>query len=283
MKRLVVLRRFVMNLNQEKTRDELLKILAAEKPSIGIRLLSDSKILDEVLPEISIMKGMAQNPGHHHKDVFEHTLLVVDKMASFTADPILRLAALLHDVGKPVTYKVMPDKGVTFYYHEPVGAKMAVEIMTRLKFSNEEIELVYKLVRDHLRLPMLDKNGDLTDKGIRKAYREMEGHFEALILLCRADMTSHDPVKIANRVANFNTLIERIRAVIAVEPVEEAKPPIDGHDLIAMGIKPSKQMGMILQMLKDKVTDGELAPSDRDGAFKIVQEFLSNNNQAESV
>src|SRR5579859_1649649 len=204
----------------ERKAAELNRILLSPQPSVGIRLLDDLGLLAQVLPEMMPMHGMAQGPVHY-KDVYEHTLLVVDRTAPRL---ILRWAALLHDIAKPRTYSLQHGE-VHFYGHEVVGARMAREILTRLRQPQEVVAQVEQLVAQHLRIALYDETW--TDGAVRRFIRESIPVTEDLIALARADVTSANPRNVAAAAARVAGLLARCRAIEAQEEVAKIKSPLD--------------------------------------------------------
>ena len=181
--------------SQERITDEFLKILDSPKPSIGLKLLFDSGVLEIIFPEISVMAGVDQRKDYHHKDVFLHTLQVVDNICKETENVWLRYAALVHDIAKPPTKKFVEGIGWTFHGHEELGARMMKKIFHRMKLPLHQLEYIQKLVRLHLR-PIALANEEVTDSAIRRFVVNAGEDLEDLITLCRADITSKNPIKV---------------------------------------------------------------------------------------
>ncbi|MDW7681890.1 MAG: CCA tRNA nucleotidyltransferase, partial [bacterium] len=176
-------------ISQERITDELMKMLDASKPSTGFELLDSLGILRMILPELAAMKGVEQRAGYHHKDVFRHTLTVVDNVAAVNGSRELRFTALVHDIAKPVTKKFVDGIGWTFHGHEEIGARMLPTICHRLKLPNSTMKYAQKLTRLHLRPIHLTEQG-VTDSAIRRLLVQAEPNIDDLLTLCRADITS---------------------------------------------------------------------------------------------
>lgn len=230
----------------ERVRDEFFKILLSKHPSYGIRLLKDTEILDIILPEIVESIGFNQHNLHHNKDVFEHTLAVLDNTS-----PILhlRLAALFHDIGKPKTF-ILDDDGIGhFYGHDKIGANMAKEILKRWKAPNELIEKVYILIDKHM-----TQHDNFKDKGLKRLIAKVgEKEIFTLLELQKADMLC------SNENASIEVLLDRedkIEDIINRKEVYEKKQlAIDGNDVIELGYKQGELIGQILDYLLEEVLE----------------------------
>ena len=181
--------------SQERKTNELFKILGTKKPSIGLNILQESGLMNFVFPEIAVMYGMDQSNEYHHKDIFYHTLEVVDNAAQLSDKLDLRLAALVHDIAKPKTRRLSKSKGYTFYGHDDVGARMLKGISSNMKFSNSTRDYITKLTALHLRPISLAKK-DVTDSAIRRLIVDAGEEIEDLMKLCRADITTKNPKNI---------------------------------------------------------------------------------------
>jgi len=275
--------KMVHRLSPERIADELFKVLASDKPSAGFRMLHELHLLGEVLPEVEALVGMEQRTDFHHKDVFEHTMMVLDSMAEMTDNVVLRFAALLHDIGKPSTRTFTNGVGYQFIGHEIEGATMAFEVCKRLRLSVDDTKMVRRLVRDHLRLAQL-KDCEATDRAVRRLLRKFADRYteptfadymDNLIILTRADMTSHNPDKVATSEFRLNTLVDRIEALTVETPVESLCSPLDGNEIMALGVPQGREVGEVKSMLTDAVVDGTLDATDKDGATKLVLETLN--------
>ena len=256
---MAAIRRFAHNIHQvsrERVRDELTKMLTEGRARRAFLLLDETGLLQEVLPEISSMKGVEQPPQFHPEgDVFVHTLLLLDKLPH-PAPKTLAWGALLHDVGKPATFRVAPDR-IRFDGHVEVGVKMAQEICRRLRFSNEETEQILALVNNHMRFGDVQKMKESTLKKFMRLPRFQE-HMQLHRLDCQsshADLTNYDFV----------------REKLAETPPESIRPEplITGSDLINAGYKPGPRFKEILSAVEDSQLEGRL--SDREEAMEYVR------------
>jgi poly(A) polymerase len=253
----------------ERIAQELNKTLLAAKPSPAIRLLDTTGLLAYTLPEILPMHGMEQGPVHY-KDVYEHTLIVLDRTAP---DLILRWAALLHDIAKPRTYSVQ-DGEVHFFGHEVIGAHMARDILTRLRQPLEMIDQVRQLVEQHLRIGLYDASW--TDGAVRRFIRETVPVTERLVALARADVTTANPRKVREAQAKADTLLARCQELVAREEVEKIKSPLDGNELMAMFDRPpGPWIRDVKDYLLNLVLDGALGQDDKAQATDLARAFVA--------
>ncbi len=269
-------------ISQERISDELIKMLASNKPSIALRLLSDSGVLDLVLPEIAALKGVDQIAGYRHKDVFEHTLKVVDNVARVSDKLGLRVAALYHDVAKPQTKEFKPGVGWSFHGHEELGARLFPAIGRRLRLPQETIDYTQKLIRLHLRPIHLAEEG-VTDSAIRRLIFLGGAELDDLITLCRADITSGNPGRVARHLANFDVVVERMLAVEERDRLRAFQPPVRGEEIMAvLGLPPGPMVGRIKKALEEAILDGIIA-NEHDAAFaymlQIKEELLADAPQ----
>ncbi len=259
------------NVAWERKAAELNRIIMVKKPSVGIRLLDELSLLREVLPEMMPMHGMAQGP-FHYKDVYEHTLMVLDRTEP---DLILRWAALLHDIAKPRTFSVQ-DGQVHFFGHEVIGAHMARDILTRLRQPHDLIVQVEQLVAQHLRIALYDETW--TDGAVRRFLRETAPVTDRLIQLARADVTSAQPRRVAAAAAKVDELLRRCAEIQAQEEVAKIHSPLDGNDLMALFNRPP---GPWIRPLKDYllnlVLDGQLAQDDVATATDLARTWMAEH------
>jgi poly(A) polymerase len=253
----VGLRERLSIVSAERIRDELSKLLLADDPSSGLWLLSRTNLSDEFLPELNEMH-LEQDPIHRHKDVLAHTIAVVAKTSPRLE---LRLAALLHDIGKPKTRGFGPD-GVTFHHHEVVGARMARERLTALRYPNQVVDDVTQLVHLHLRFHTYRMGW--TDSAVRRYVRDA-GHLLALLNeLTRSDCTTRNPRKAEALARRLDELEERIVALRAQEELERIRPPLDGRQVMAyLGVPPGPVIGEALDVLLEaRLDEGPLDDGD---------------------
>ena len=267
-------------ISRERITEELLKLLAARKPSIGLRLMYLTGVMDTVLPEISRLAGVEQIGPHHHKDVFEHTLLVVDKVAEFSDDPALRLAALLHDVAKPRTKRFASDTGWTFHGHEDIGARMTTSIGRRMRLSEETTAKLGKMVALHMR-PINLTREEVTDSGVRRLIVDAGDDLTDLLTLCRADITSAKPNKVKRYLAQFDALRERIDEVITKDNLRAFQSPVRGEEIMAeCNIPPGPIVGKIKKALEEAILDGRV-PNEHDAVFELLRQIKSQYIESE--
>jgi poly(A) polymerase len=242
-------------ISAERIRDEFAKLIMSENPRIGIELLVETGLADYVLPEIPKLK-LEIDEHHHHKDVYEHTLKVLEQAISLEdrlggPNLVIRLAALLHDIGKPKTRELIPGGGVSFHHHEVVGARMAKERLKTLRFSNEVISDVSSLVFLHLRFHGYG-TGEWTDSAVRRYIRDAEHQLIHLHVLTRADCTTRNQRKAESLARTYDSLEERILKLMAEEELEKIRPDLDGLEIMEiLGISPSPVVGQAYQYLLD--------------------------------
>jgi poly(A) polymerase len=249
----------------ERIRDELDKLLVGEDPRTALTLLVDTGLSDVFLPELTALR-MAQDPVHRHKDVLRHTFAVVERCEP---DVVLRLAALLHDVGKPSTRRITPE-GVSFHHHEVVGARMAEERLRALRYPNSVVDDVRRLVELHLRFHGYGEGW--TDAAVRRYVHDAGLLLDRLNQLTRADVTTRDP-KRAERFARLqDDLEERIARLAEQENLEAMRPPLDGRQVMAhLGIEPGPLVGEALGYLMEvRMERGEIP---QDEAYRLLDEW----------
>jgi poly(A) polymerase len=252
-------------ISAERIRDEFVKLIMSENPRIGIALLVDTGLADFVIPEIPKLK-LEIDEHHHHKDVYEHTLKVLEQAISLEErlngpNLVIRLAALLHDIGKPKTRELIPGGGVSFHHHEVVGARMAKERLKTLRFSNDVVDDVSSLVFLHLRFHGYG-TGEWTDSAVRRYIRDAEHQLDHLHVLTRADCTTRNQRKAESLAQTYDSLEERILKLMAEEELEKIRPDLDGLEIMAiLEISPSPIVGRAYQYLLDLRMDrGPLGP-----------------------
>ena len=253
--------------SRERVRDELSKLLVADKASRGLALMVATGLSDEVIPELRDL-AMEQDPVHRHKDVLLHTFAVVDGVP---ATLVARLAALLHDIGKPATREFGPD-GVTFHHHEVVGARMAETRLRELRYPNSVIEDVRKLVALHLRFHTYRLGW--TDAAVRRYVRDAGHLLDDLNLLVRADCTTRNKAKAKELQERMDTLEARITDLAEREELAKIRPPLDGHDVMAFfDLKPSRDVGQALEFLTELRL--ERGPMGRKEAFGELERWAA--------
>ena len=242
--------------SQERKTDEFLKILKSPKPSIGLKLLQHSKVMEVIFPEISLMIGVEQREEYHHKDVFYHTLEVVNNISKKTDNVWLRFAALVHDIAKPKTKKFIEGTGWTFHGHEEFGARMMKSIFRRMKLPMSQLDYIEKLIRLHLR-PIALVNEDVTDSAIRRLIVTADDDLDDLITLCRADITSKNPEKVDRYLNNYEIVIKKVLEVKEKDKLRAFQSPVSGEVIMQVcNLSPSKKVGEIKSAIEEAILDG---------------------------
>ncbi|MDW6061265.1 CCA tRNA nucleotidyltransferase [Streptomyces sp. FXJ1.4098] len=257
----------------ERVRDELNKLILAARPVKGLRLLVDTGLADHVLPELPALR-LERDEHHRHKDVYEHTLTVLEQAIALEKDGpdlVLRLAALLHDIGKPKTRRFEKDGRVSFHHHEVVGAKMTKSRMTKLKYSNELVKDVSHLVELHLRFHGYG-TGEWTDSAVRRYVRDAGPLLERLHKLTRSDCTTRNKRKAGALSRAYDGLEERIARLQQQEQLDSIRPDLDGNEIMKiLGIGPGPQVGKAYKHLLELRL--EHGPMERDDAVTALQDW----------
>lgn len=255
--------------SQDRISNEFLQILQSPKPSIALNLMYLTGVMDVIFPEISKMAGVEQRKDYHHKDVFYHTLEVVDNVSSLTDNVWLRFTALVHDIAKPKTKKFIEGIGWTFHGHEELGARMMKNIFDRLRFPNDKLNYVEKLIRLHLR-PAALANQDATDSAIRRLAAEAGEELIDLFKLCRADITSKNLQKVKRYANNFDLIEKRIIEVQEKDNLRNFQSPVRGEEIMAIcKIDPSKLVGIIKKKIEDAILDG-IIPNEYNASLEYL-------------
>jgi poly(A) polymerase len=267
-------------ISQERVTDEFLKIMASSKPSMGLKLLFENGIMNIIFPEAAKMAGVEQVQEYHHKDVFYHTLQVVDNVAAASSNVWLRFAALVHDIAKPATKKFVEGVGWTFHGHEEIGARMMKGIFKRLKLPFHKLDYVEKLVRLHLRPIALAKE-EVTDSAIRRLIVAAGEDLEDLITLCRADITSKNPEKVSRYLDNYERVMKKVWEVEEKDKLRAFQSPVKGETIMEVcKLRPSPKVGEIKSAIEEAILDGVIQ-NNYDEAFeyllKIKDKFLQNS------
>jgi tRNA nucleotidyltransferase/poly(A) polymerase len=255
--------------SQERVSDEFLKILKTSKPSVGLRLMYETGVMEIVFPEIAQMAGVDQRRDHHHKDVFLHTCIVVDNIAQTTDNVWLRFTALMHDVAKPRTKAFKEEIGWTFHGHEELGARMMKGIFRKLKLPMETLPYVEKLIRFHLR-PMVLVDDVVTDSAVRRLVFETGNDIDDLMKLCRADITSKNPKLVERYLRNYDIVMKKIVEVEEKDRLRNWQPPVKGDEIMAVcGLPPGRKVGELKHAIEEAVLDGKI-PNEHDAALQFL-------------
>ncbi len=257
----------------ERVRDELVKLLCAPDPRRGLTLLVETGLADHVLPELPAL-ALERDEHHRHKDVYEHTLTVLEQAIDLEhrlgdgPDLVVRLAALMHDVGKPRTRRFLEDGTVTFHHHDVVGAKLTRKRMRALRFSNDEIDAVTTLVELHLRFHGYG-SGEWTDSAVRRYVRDAGDQLERLHILTRADSTTRNRRKAERLRRAYDHLEERIERLAEQEELDALRPDLDGNQIMEiLGIGPGPEVGRAYKHLMELRMDrGPMSQEDATAAL----------------
>ncbi len=266
--------------SQERITNEFLLIMMGDKPSIGLDLLYLSGVMDIIFPEMAKLGGVDQREDFHHKDVFYHTLNVVDNISEKTDDIWLRFSALVHDIAKPKTKKFVESTGWTFHSHEEVGARMLKNIFMKMKLPLNKLDYVEKLVRMHLR-PIPIAKEEVTDSAVRRLAAEAGEELEDLLTLCRADITSKNPNKVKRFLTNFEIVEKKVIEVQEKDKLRNFQSPVRGEEIMEIcNLKPSREVGVIKKKIEEAILDGEI-PNEYEAAkeylFLIKDEIIKNS------
>lgn len=259
-------------ISKERISDELNKIILCKKPSYGFKLLYYSGLLGVILPEMVELAGVENRDGKAHKDNFFHTLEVLDNVAERSNDLWLRWAAILHDIAKPLTKRFSPKDGWTFHGHEERGARMVPKLFARLKLPlNEHMRFVEKLVRLHLR-PISLTNEAVTDSAVRRLMFEAGQDLEALMILCRADVTTKNPNKARRYLQNFDKVEEKMVIVEETDRMRTFQPLLTGEQIMEIfNLKPSREVGAIKEEIREAILEGVIKNTLPECLFLSLQ------------
>ncbi|HVX55014.1 MAG TPA: CCA tRNA nucleotidyltransferase [Nocardioides sp.] len=256
-------------ISAERVRDELVKLICAPYPRLGLTLLVETGLADLVLPELPALR-LEADEHHRHKDVYEHTLTVLEQSMDLEPrlglgepDFISRFAALMHDVGKPRTRRFLDDGSVTFHHHDVVGAKLTRKRMKALRFSNDEIDAVAKLVELHLRFHGYG-TGEWTDAAVRRYVRDAGDQLQRLHILTRADCTTRNRRKAERLARTYDALEERIARLSEEEELAAMRPALNGEQIMALlGLEPGPEVGAAYKYLLDlRIDEGVLSEEE---------------------
>jgi putative nucleotidyltransferase with HDIG domain len=267
--------------SHERIVDEFFKIMMSDKPSIGLALMYKTKVLEFLYPEIANMAGVEQRKDYHHKDVFWHTLEVVDNVAERSNNLWLRLAALFHDIAKPLTKAYDEKVGWTFHGHDELGARMIRKLFTKYRFPLHKVGYIEKLVRLHLRpIALVDEN--VTDSAIRRLIVAAGEDLEDLITLCRCDITSKNLEKVKAYQKNYDLVVQKIHDVIERDKLRSFQSPVRGEEIMKIfNLPPCKGVGIIKDRIENAILDGEIQNTYEAAMDYIKQHFDELNKEVE--
>ncbi|MBQ6741567.1 MAG: HD domain-containing protein [Bacteroidales bacterium] len=259
----------------ERVMVEINKIMLSPLPSTGLKLMQKSGLMQLILPEISALAGVETVDGRGHKDIFYHTMQVLDNVTEQSDNLWLRWAALLHDVGKPGVKRYDAKQGWTFHGHEARGAHMVKKIFKRLRLPlGEEMRYVEKLVMLHMR-PIILAEDVVTDSAVRRLLFEASDDIDDLMLLCNADITTRNEEKQRRHRANFELVKRKLVELEERDRIRNFQPPVSGQDIMdTFGIGPCREIGTIKDAIKDAILDGKI-PNDRDAAWQMMLDIAA--------
>ena len=256
--------------SMERIMVEFNKIMLSEKPSVGLKLMEETTLLEKIIPELTALRGIEEVEGQTHKDNFWHTLEVVDNISKNTDNLWLRWAALLHDIGKAPTKKFVEKVGWTFHGHEFLGSKMVKNLFTRLKLPlGTDMKYVQKMVKLSSRPIALIDDGT-SDSALRRLLFDAGEDLEDLFTLCKADITTKNASKQEKFKKNFEYVAKKIKEVEEKDHVRNFQPPISGEEIMEMfQLKPGREIGILKEKVKEAILEGIIA-NDKDEARNFV-------------
>ena len=269
--------------SSERISEELNKIILSKKPSVGFKILESTGILELILPELTNLKGIEEVEGQKHKDNFYHTLEVLDNISENTENLWLRWVALLHDIGKAPTKKFIKKIGWTFHGHELKGSKMVYKIFKRLNMPlNFKLKYVQKIIYMSSR-PIILSNDNITDSAIRRLIYDANEDLDDLLILCEADITTKNPSRFKKYLNNFKIVREKIKIVEERDSIRNFQPPISGEEIMNyFKIKPSKEIGIIKEYIKNSILDGKIKNNHESAKLLMIKkgELLGLNKSS---
>ncbi len=262
--------------SMERVVTEFNKIMSSEKPSVGLKLLESTGLLDHILPELLALKGVEEIEGQTHKDNFYHTLEVVDNLSLNSQNLYLRWAALLHDIGKAPTKKFVEGTGWTFHGHEFLGSKMVKSLFQRLKMPlGADMRYVQKMVKLSSR-PIALITDDASDSALRRLLFDAGEDLEDLFTLCKADITTKNQKKQRNFKKNFDYVAQKIKEVEEKDQVRNFQPPVSGEEIMELfGLKPGREIGQLKEKVKDAILEGTIENDKKQALDFIILEAKS--------
>jgi poly(A) polymerase len=267
-------------ISAERIRDEITKLLMSNNPRLGITILVDTGLAAKVIPEIPQLR-LEVDEHHHHKDVYEHSITVLEQAIALEdrlggANLVIRLAALLHDIGKPKTRALIPGGGVSFHHHEVVGARLAKSRLKSLRFSGEIVDQVETLIALHLRFHGYG-DGEWTDSAVRRYVRDAGPLLDHLHVLTRADCTTRNARKAARLAATYDGLEDRIAVLMEEEELSKIRPDLDGGEVMQLlDLKPGAMVGKALDFLLELRM--EQGPLGKERATELLREWWAKQN-----
>lgn len=262
--------------SQERISEEFLKTLASPRPGLGLTILYETGLMELIFPEVYRLGGVdlvhTGGISYAHKDVFRHTVKVVDNIAEKTGNVWLRFAALMHDIAKPKTKRFVEGSGWTFHGHDEIGARWQERIFRRMKLPFKERDYVATLVRMHHR-PMALVDDGVTDSAIRRLVVDAGEQLDDLFTLCRADITSRDARRVQRYLQNYDRVVERIREVQEKDALRAFQSPVRGEEIMEIcGIGPSRMVGVLKSAIEEAILDGRI-PNEYEAAKRYLLEI----------
>lgn len=277
------LRETIRIVSPERVQSELVKLLQTDDPVRGIRILVDTGLMGEIVPEVPALR-LEVDEHHHHKDVYEHSLTVLrqaidlerERHPDAAPDVTLRLAALLHDIGKPATRKLEPGGGVSFYHHDLKGARLARKRLQALRFDSDTISSVAQLIEQHLRF-FGYAEGTWTDSAVRRYVRDAGDELDRLHILTRADVTTRNAKKAGRLARAYDDIERRIAELAEQEQLDAIRPELDGNRIQEiLGIAPGRAVGEAYRyLLEVRLDEGMIGP---DAAEQRLREWWASRN-----
>jgi len=253
----------------ERITDEFVKIMASNKPSVGLRIMYETELLHYILPELTDLQGVEEKGNQAHKDNFFHTIQVVDQLAEKSENIWLRFAALLHDVGKAPSKKFIEGIGWSFHNHEFIGSKMVPKIFKRLRLPlDAKMKYVQKIIRLSGRPVALTQ--EVSDSAVRRLLLEAGDDIEDLMTLCESDITSKNKKKVERFLLGFTEVRQKLKDIEAHDHLRNFQPPVSGDLIIkTFNIKPGKEIGIIKEYIKEAILEGKIS-NNIDDAMELM-------------